>query len=509
MKILSAAQIRQADAYTIRHEPITSLDLMERASQTFVSWFTERFPEHGQKLYILCGPGNNGGDGLAVARLLHQEFYEVEIILCKIGSGVSADFAANLDRLPGFAAIPRHTLHPGDPMPVFTEGGLLLDAIFGSGLNRPVTGYWAELFRHINRQNNIVIAIDISSGMFADRPTSSACIEADHTFSFEMPKLAFLFPENNNYTGTWHYRSIGLHPDFLRSVQTPFHYLDRALARSVLKPRAKYDHKGTFGHALLLAGSHGKMGAAVLAARGCLRSGAGLLSIHAPACGYEILQIAVPEAMVMTDPEPNYLSSIPDLSPYAAIGIGCGIGRDSASAQALQLLLSQAGQPLVLDADALNLLAADPALLNELPPASILTPHPKEFERLFGKTRNNFERNELQRAKSRELNVFILLKGAHSCVTTPGGDAYFNSTGNPGMATGGSGDVLTGIITGLLAQGYSSLEAALLGMYLHGLAGDLAAGLHGQESMVAGDLADNLGRAFQKLRTKNRSGREE
>ena len=499
MKILSASQIRQADAYTIKHEPIGSIDLMERASQTFVTWFAKQFPDTARKLYILCGPGNNGGDGLAIARLLHQQLYQVEVILCKIGTTVSTDFSANLERLRASDTIPVQSLFPGAPLPEFEEDALLVDAIFGSGLNRPITGYWAELILNINQQDNIVIAVDISSGMFADRPTTSACIAANHTFTFELPKLAFLFPENNNRTGTWYCRSIGLHPDFLVSASTPFHYLDRTLARSLLRPRTKYAHKGTFGHALLMAGSKGKIGAAILAAQGCLRSGAGLLSLYAPECGYGILQTAVPEAMTMTDPDETKLTSMPDPAPYAAIGIGCGIGQHSATARVLQSLLEQSHIPLVLDADALNLLAANREALGRIPSGSILTPHPKEFERLFGKTRNNFERNALQRNKSRELNAYILLKGAHSCVSTPAGEAYFNSTGNPGMATGGSGDVLTGIITGLLAQGYHALEAALLGMYLHGLAGDQAAAAYGEASMIAGDIGRQLGKAFKVL----------
>ncbi len=500
MKILTAAQIREADAYTIAHEPIASIDLMERASQTFTEWFVHHFPDTDIPVSILCGPGNNGGDGLAVARLLHQQFYQVEIYICKIGNSVSEDFSVNLKRLPGFDALPVYDLEAESPLPDFPAQSIVIDAIFGSGLNRPVEGYWATLLAHINDQQAITtVAIDIPSGLFADKTTRSVCIEANHTFTFEMPKLAFLFPENNNYTGRWWMKSIGLHPDFLTKVQSSSHYLDGPMVAGLWKQRQKYDHKGTFGHALLMVGSHGKMGAAVLATNACLRSGVGLVTAYIARSGYEILQISCPEAMVVLDTHESFVTDFPELSPYRAIGVGSGIGQNAATAEAIEKLLKSASIPLVLDADALNILSQKISLLDLLPKHSILTPHPKEFERLFGKTRNNFERNELQRRMSKEKQIYILLKGAHSCITTPEGEAYFNSTGNPGMATAGSGDVLTGIITGLFSQGYPSFEALTLGVFLHGLAGDLAAETHGQHSMIAGDIIAHLGKAIQRL----------
>ncbi|MCB0560367.1 MAG: NAD(P)H-hydrate dehydratase [Lewinellaceae bacterium] len=500
MKIFTAEQIRQLDAYTIENEPIASIDLMERAALTFTYWFINQFPETGSPIHIFCGPGNNGGDGLAIARMLHHRFYDITVYRCHIGGSTSEDFDVNLGRLPAHGGVPVHDIEKNGSFPELPAGAILIDGIFGSGLNRPVEGFWAELLEHLNQQAATRVAIDIPSGLFADQPTRGVTFHAGHTFSFEVPKFAFFFPENQQRVGHWVAQSIGLHPEAIESTPTPYHFMDEAFIQPLLKRRDKYGHKGHFGHALLLAGSYGKMGAAVLGSRACLRAGAGLVSAHVPQCGYEIIQISVPEAMASIDRHPYQLSEIPGLEGYSAIGIGCGLGQKKATRKALLDLLKKARQPLVIDADALNILGKHPEWQQYIPEGSILTPHPKEFERLFGETSNGFERNELQRKKARELGIHIVLKGAHTCIAAPDGTCYFNGTGNPGMATAGSGDVLTGIITGILAQGYAPLEAALLGVYLHGLAGDLAAEELGQEAMIAGDITERLGSAFGVLR---------
>jgi ADP-dependent NAD(P)H-hydrate dehydratase / NAD(P)H-hydrate epimerase len=499
MKILLAPQIRALDEYTIQHEPIASIDLMERAAQAFTLWFIEQYPDTGRPIHIFCGPGNNGGDGLAVARMLHQRFYEVNIHLCQISPQVSADFRLNRERLPAFEGIGLQGIAVGDVLPVLPQGAIVIDAIFGSGLSRPVEGYWAELLAWLNAQPVARVAIDIPSGLFADAPSKGAVFQADRTLSFELPKLAFFFPENAAAVGQWAVRSIGLHPGGLAAAETPYHYLDEALAKPLLKMRAKYGHKGTYGHALLVMGSYGKMGAAILASRACLRAGAGLVTAHIPRCGYEIMQIGVPEAMASIDRHQYYLSELPPLEPYSAIAVGCGLDGKKTTRETLLELLRKAARPLVLDADALNILSKNREWQQFIPPGSILTPHPREFERLFGSTADGFERNALQRAKAQELGVYILLKGAHTAIATPQSECYFNATGNPGMATGGSGDVLTGIIAGLLAQGYTALEAVLLGAYVHGLAGDLAAAELEHEALIAGDIVQHLGRAFRRL----------
>ena len=499
MKIFSAAQTRALDAYTIEHEPIASIDLMERASQTFTDWFFDSFRDTSKKVYLFCGIGNNGGDGLAIARLLHYLSYEVEVLFCKISSNVSPDCATNLQRLPERADIPIINLAKGAPFPQLEEEALIIDAIFGSGLNRPVEGYWAELMEWINGCKQTIIAVDMPSGVFADKHTASTSIKAQYTFSFEFPKLAFVFPENQFRIGKWHFGSIGLHRDIMEQTEVPYHYVDEPFARSLIRKRNKFDHKGTFGHALLIMGSFGKIGAAVLAAASCLRSGAGLVSVHAPKCAYEILQISLPEAMVSLDADQQHFSQLPDLSPYRAIGIGCGLGQAKESASALKNLLDNWNKPLLLDADALNILSKHQEWYPLIPKNSILTPHPKEFERLFGPSENDFERNALQRDWAQKLGCYIVLKGANTCISSPDRNCYFNSTGNPGMATAGSGDVLSGIITSLLAQSYSSFEAAILGVYLHGLAGDCALDTLSQEALIASDITQYLSQAFKKL----------
>ncbi|MCB0678172.1 MAG: NAD(P)H-hydrate dehydratase [Saprospiraceae bacterium] len=503
MKILSAEQIRQLDAYTIEHEPIASIDLMERASRSFAQWFVRACPPQEERpVLVFCGTGNNGGDGLAIARLLAERFYQVEVFHCKISERGSADFQANLSRLVKKRTVPIHTLTAGQSLPAIPPRSILIDALFGSGLNRPVEGYWAELIEHLNRAQASRVAVDIPSGLFADRASSGTVFRADHTLTFELPKLAFLMAENAAAVGRLHVRSIGLHTGFIRQAETEHFLLEEANLRPLLKERGKFDHKGTFGHALLLCGSYGKVGAAILSGKACLRSGAGLLTIHAPRCAYEILQIGFPEAMVSVDPHQYVFTQAGNLQPYRAIGLGPGWGTNRLTAEGLHDLLERVDLPLVIDADALNLLAENPDWLKKLPAQSILCPHPGEFSRLFGPSANQFERLQLQKDKARELNCVLILKGAYSSIALPDGKVYFNSTGNPGMGTAGSGDVLTGLLTGLLAQGYSSCDAALLGVYLHGLSGDLACRDLDQEALLAGDLIRYFGKAFHALRKK-------
>lgn len=499
MKILSAKQTRELDAYTIEHEPISSIDLMERASSVFVDWFTAHYPRQQQIIHIICGMGNNGGDGLAVARLLHLMTYQVRVSICRFAERGSDDFEVNLERLQAIEEVEITAIQQNAPLPRIAADDILIDAIFGSGLNRPVTGYWAKLLEHINATASPIISIDIPSGLFADQVTQGATIHAHRTFTFELPKLAFLFPENQDIVGEWEYESIGLSPEYQEQLETDHYFIDEKLAKSFCRKRHKFDHKGTFGHALLVAGSYGKVGAAILSAKAALRSGLGLLTIHAPRCAYEILQISIPEAMVSIDRHRHFISEWPDPGKYQSMGIGPGIDQRKTTEDAVLGLVEAADYPIVVDADGLNILSRNQEYIAKLPANSILTPHPKEFERLFGKTKNNFERLALQRQLAQQHHLIIVLKGAHTAVALPNGHCYFNSTGNPGMATGGSGDVLTGIITGLLAQQYSPAQAAILGVYLHGLAGDLAATELEHHSLVAGDLVQYLGKAFMHL----------
>ncbi|MFN0215171.1 MAG: NAD(P)H-hydrate dehydratase [Saprospiraceae bacterium] len=500
MKIFSASQTRAWDTYTIENEPIDSVSLMNRAAQVFTDWLLEIYPDTQRPILVFCGTGNNGGDGLAVARMLNWHGYNVKIAVCDFSAKHSVDFEAQISALPKQDNIGIEWFKTDQNFPAISSDILILDALFGSGLNRPLEGVWAQVVDYLNQLPNEKVAIDLPSGLFADaHTTGNAVVNATRTFSFERPKLAFFMPENAERVGDWAFGSIGLHPDFDRETHTKLHYLTKKAARALYRPRPKFSHKGTFGHVLLIAGSFGKIGAAVLAARACLRSGAGLLTVHAPRCGNLVLQTAVPEAMSSPDRRAKYWTEVPDLEGYASIGAGPGIGKTPETLVALKDLLKTWKKPIVLDADALNLLAENPECWGLLPENSILTPHPKEFERLFGKSENDFERNGLQRKKSQEHGIFILLKGAHTAIACPDGECWFNSTGNPGMATGGSGDVLTGLLAGLLAQGHPPKAATLLGVYLHGLAGDLAAETLGQEALTAGDMVEFLGEAWMEL----------
>ena len=499
MKILDTTQIRALDAYTIQHEPIASVDLMERAALAFTSWFAAHF-DTTKPLKVFCGLGNNGGDGLAIARLLVAKKYQVSAYVVDYSDKKSDDWMVNYERVSKLLIV-QHIKNINN-FPLIGDGEVFIDAIFGSGLSRPTEGLVKDVIDLMNEQASAIVSVDIASGLYADSPNpeGATIVKPQFTVALQVPKLAFLLPRNASFVGEWQVVDIGLNKAFLDKLATDYEYLDDKMANSLLKPRSKYSHKGTFGHALLVAGSYGKMGAAVLSARACLRSGVGLLTTRIPQCGYEIMQTAVPEAMALTDDAYEHFSFVPPLQPYNAIGIGPGLGKAEETLKAFSDLLMALEQPseekhpaLVIDADGLNLLSENRDLLRRLPPDTILTPHPKEFERLAGKAENDFDQLELLKDFAATHQVYVVLKGANTAIATPEGTVYFNSTGNPGMATGGTGDVLTGMITALIAQTYSPLEAALIGVYQHGRAGDKAAAQRGQSAMIASDLVEAIG----------------
>jgi hydroxyethylthiazole kinase-like uncharacterized protein yjeF len=497
MKIFSADQVREADAYTIAQEPIPSIELMERAAEAFSEVFSIYYPAEIE-VAVVCGTGNNGGDGLAVSRILKSLGYSTQtFIIGNIENG-SEDFKINYHQLQAQEE-PTH-LNDATSIPSY-EFPVIIDAIFGSGLTRAVTGLYAEVINKMNQSESEIVAIDIASGLFPDRPTvGGAIIEADHTVSFQFPKLSFMLPENHAYVGDWQVVDIGLHQDFIASTETKHVLVDVEMIDHLLHDRSKFDHKGIFGHGLLVGGSYGKMGAIVMAATAFLRSGAGLLTTHIPKCGYDIVQISVPEAMATTDNESEVISHVPLDKKYSAIGIGPGLGTSIFTQEALRQLLHNHESPLVIDADGINILAKHRELLEILPPQTILTPHIKEFERLAGVAVSDWDRLELLQSFSQQHNLVIVLKGSHTTTACTDGKLFFNDTGNPGMATGGSGDVLTGIITGLLAQGYEPPHAAIIGVYMHGLAGDIAVEDIGTTSLMATDIIGFLPAAFKKFR---------
>jgi len=495
MKILSPQNIRELDDYSLKNENITSLELMERACNVFTQWFIRNF-DTSHKVKIFCGMGNNGGDGLGIGRLLIEQKYNAKIYILENRQKGSDDFQYNLEKITSpkwireLIDIPR--LNPDD---------IIIDAIFGSGLNRPTSGISAEAIDVINKSGCTIISVDIASGLFSDVSNHSEfIIEPTYTFSFQLPKLSFLFPENEKYVGNWVISNIGLNQEFIDKTETDYFFSDENFVKTLYKKRSKFSHKGTFGHAFIMAGSLGKMGAAVLAAKACLRTGAGLLTIHSPQCGTEILQISIPEAMVEEDIADNYLSQLPDLEKFNAIGVGPGIGLHPMTCEILENLLREIKVPIVIDADGLNIISQFKALLNKLPSNTILTPHPKEFERLTGEVYNNHsERLNALKEFCLKHKVIVVLKGHNTAIGLPSGKIYFNSTGNSSMATGGTGDALTGIITSLLAQKYETENAAILGVYLHGKAGDLIAEKQGFSGLLARDLIDAIPFAIKTL----------
>lgn len=488
-----------ADQKTIELEPVSSTDLMERAAHKIFEAFCNDYQSTSWVKHIFCGTGNNGGDGLALARMLYHAGHQVKVYLME--GKLSPDNQINLQRLQTETDLEVILITRIAQLPEFKITDVIIDAIFGTGLNKKPEGFAAELIRQINHSPGIKIAIDVPSGLFAEQHSPEVVFEADRVYTFQCPKLAFLLPENEKYVKRFRILDIKLNPEFIQEAPYKFYFLEKKDIQSLYRPRSKFSHKGSYGHILLIAGSKGKVGAAVLSSKAALRAGAGLLTVLAPQCAYEILQTAVPEAMCMCDESTDAWSSVPPLEGYDAVGIGPGIGTGEVTKDALFKTLAAVQTPVVLDADALNCLASSPEHLKLIPRNSILTPHPGEFKRLVGSWANDFERLDKQIAFSQQHHVIVVLKGAHSSISLPDGSVFFNSTGNSGMATAGSGDVLTGILTGLLSQGYPPADAALLGVYLHGLAGNHCLDNESKESLIASDIIGQMGKAFKFIRS--------
>lgn len=498
MKLFTTKQIAELDKYTIENEPISDIDLMERASLQITNWLVQRFSTE-QKMIFFAGPGNNGGDALAIARQMADLDFACEVYLVDLGRELKGSSAINRHRLELQQKVQISTIKTTNNFPELSETDIILDGLFGSGLTRPLEGLAAEIVQKINTRQNKVISIDIPSGLMGEDNSENIAeniIHANFTLTFQFPKISFLFAENKKLVGEWEVLHIRLHPDGIAQTETSCFFIESEDIKPFFQKRSKFGHKGTYGHALLIAGSFGKMGAAVLASKACLRSGVGLLTTQIPHLGYPIIQTAVPEAMASVDQHDYNFTEFPDLSQFSAIGVGPGIGMKSNTKKALCELLEKSQVPLVIDADALNILAENKTWLEKIPPNSILTPHPGEFKRLIGESPNSYKNIQKQLEFSKMYKVIVLLKGAFTSISTPDGKLYFNSTGNPGMATAGSGDVLTGIILGLLAQGFQPEKAAIAGVFVHGLAGDLAAKEKSEISLVAGDIIEFLGKAF-------------
>jgi ADP-dependent NAD(P)H-hydrate dehydratase / NAD(P)H-hydrate epimerase len=493
MKILTSSQIRAADQYTIHHEPISSIDLMERASVAFISKFKSLFPKKSP-VSIFCGIGNNGGDGLAVGRLLQENGWNISFYIIGDMAKGSPDFLTNLGRIDSYSIINS----PND-FPKLNENVIVIDALFGSGLSRPLDGLIGELVDFLNDQKTHRIAIDIASGLYADKPiiNNSIIFKPHFTLSFQSPKLTFFLPEYYQFVGEWLVLDIGLDPTFMRDQASEYFLTETKEIKDLIPSRSKFTHKNEVGSLQIIAGSKGKMGAAVLCAKAAFRAGVGLVNVQVPKCGTNILQTTIPEAMVVEDVNENVISEIQMTNDTVAIGPG--LGTDGKTMKAFSQFLDGYEKPLVVDADAINLLASDQSLLKKIPENSILTPHIGEFKRLVGDWNNDFEKLEKLKSFCQQHRLNVVLKGAYSAVCNMEGVVHFNPSGNPTLATAGSGDVLTGIVGSLLAQGLSPFDALRLGVYVHGLAGDLAQKKIGALGVIASDIILEIPSAIDQL----------
>ncbi|MBR1932866.1 MAG: NAD(P)H-hydrate dehydratase [Prevotella sp.] len=503
MKIFTSTQIKELDNYTIEHEPIKSVDLMERAARALTQAIAERWSKE-VPVVIFAGPGNNGGDALAVARMLVERDYQVQTFLFNITGHLSADCTENKKRLvdrKGRSLLTEVT-QEFDP-PRLEEGMLVVDGLFGSGLNKPLAGGFASLVKYINASKAEVVSIDMPSGLMTEDNTynvSANIVRATLTLTLQHKKLSFLFAENQPYIGELQILDIGLSQEGIEKTEANYTIIEKEQMRQMLLPREAFAHKGMMGHALIIAGSYGMAGAAILATKACLRAGVGKVTTHTPKRNVAIMQTAVPEAVIQIDREETTFTEGVATEEFQAMGIGPGLGTTEQTAITLIAQLRRASCPTVVDADALNILANRRAWLQQLPKGIILTPHPKELDRIEGQSIDSYERLTKARDLAERLQGYVVLKGRFTAICMPDGHIAFNPTGNAGMATAGSGDVLTGILTALLARGYDRREACLLGTYLHGLAGDLAAQELGEESLIASDIISFLPKAFAALR---------
>jgi hydroxyethylthiazole kinase-like uncharacterized protein yjeF len=498
LPLLTAAQIREADAYTIAHQPIASIDLMERASKAFVGWFVNHFPDKKQSIAVYCGTGNNGGDGLAVARMLHDHQYKaLNIKIARFADKATDDFNTNLKSISQ-TGITLSELGKGESLPD-EESAIIIDALLGSGLNKPLAGDYKRLVTHLNGLHKTVVAVDVPTGFFTDGEIlpDAVVLKADLVITFQQPKINFLLPESAPYIYCWEVVNIGIDEKFVQSLNSPFQLVEEKDIRKMLKPRHRFSNKGTYGHALIVAGQPETMGAAILSAAACAYAGAGLTTACVPQSGLTALNSYMPEIMAIVRHE----LQLPEIKwdTFSTMGIGPGLGKDENTLALLTDILTNYTKPIVIDADALNLLASHKELWPQIPENSVLTPHMKEFDRLFGEHENWGQRIQTGIKKAKEHKLYILLKNDYTIIISPQGKVYFNPTSNAAMATGGMGDVLTGIITSLLAQKYSTEEACIIGAFIHGMAGDEMALPNRMNVVLPGQLAARLPATMAKL----------
>ncbi|WP_242204738.1 NAD(P)H-hydrate dehydratase [Aestuariivivens insulae] len=500
MKIFSKDQVYEGDKLTIERQHIASADLMERAGAQIFNWMHLRMQGAQVPIHIFCGIGNNGGDGLVLGRHLITHGYNVKTYVVNCSDKRSKDFLINYDRIKTVTKDWPILLSCKEDFPEIDPNDIIVDAIFGVGLNRPIDGWVKALFQHFKNTKAFTLSIDIPSGLYMDKAVEDeeAVVYAGYTLSFASPKLVFFLPETAKYTVQWEVLDIGLDQEFLQSTPTQAALIGKHEAITMYQPRDKFAHKGHFGHSLIIGGSYGKIGAVTLASRAALSAGAGLVTAYVPKCGYTALQSSFPEAMVITDTDEEKITSIKFSIEPTVIGFGVGLGADIKTIAAFETFLKENKKPLVIDADGINILAKKKSLVKLLPEQSVLTPHPKELERLIGKWKDDFDKLEKARTFSKKHQCILVIKGANTIIVFQD-KLYINTTGNPGLATAGSGDVLTGIITGLISQGYNQLIASIFGVYLHGKSADIAVNDFGYQSLIASHVIEYLGEAFLDL----------
>ena len=505
MKLFTNDEIRAIERYTIEQEGVSLAELIERVAEGVTDEVCARW-RSDKPTIIFAGPGNNGADALATGRLLCHHGFRPEIYLFNIGGNkLSADCAAQRDRLLAEHPDVMFTeVTKSFNMPQLHANYLVIDGLFGSGLNEELKGGFKVLVQNVNDEKATVVSIDLPSGMFGDwnpHIVNRDTVHATLTLAIQFPRLCFFIPDNAELIGEWKVIDIGLSEQAISQSPVNFCLVEKRDVRHRLHHRKEFCSKADFGSAILYAGSYGMMGAAVLSASGALRAGLGKLTVCAPKCGYTILQTSVPEAMYHYNRgEMNIVDIRPERS-FSAIGVGPGIGTHELTVMALEDFLASINQPVVLDADALNCIAIKPSMLNTIPVLSVLTPHAGEFDRMFGPQTSGEARLRTAIEKAKYYNIFIILKGHYTAIVRPDGKVYFNSSGTPALATPGSGDVLTGILLAMLAQGYPAELASIIAVYIHGLAGELAASEHGEYGVLAGDIAANVGRAIKDVMT--------
>ncbi len=499
MKLFSKEQIYEADRITEKKQEIQSAELMERAAVQIFNWMHLRMQGAPVKIHLFCGIGNNGGDGIALARHLQEHGYHIAVYVVNYSKTRSKDFLVNLERLKSRKVWPEF-LDSDASFPEIGKDDIIVDAIFGIGLNRAPAKWVVRLMGHLHASEAFILSVDLPSGLFTDRTVENdaAVIRSNYVLSFQAPKLVFFLPETGGYLEQWEVLDIGLDPEYLAETDTAFRIIGKNEVLPMYIPRKKYSHKGSYGHALIIGGSIGKIGAVHLAAKSCLRVGSGLVTALVPECGALPLQTNLPEAMVATANGTTHINDFTAPITANAFAIGMGLGTEAKTKKAFSDFLKKTDAPLVLDADALNLLAQNKDLQKQLPKRTVLTPHEKELERLIGSWENDFEKLEKAMAFAARLDCILVIKGAHT-ITIDGDKGYVNTTGNPGMATAGSGDVLAGMIAGLMAQGYAPLNATIFGVYLHGRAGDIAIEDKGYQALIASDITDAIGAAYMDL----------